>query len=56
MQDIINNLKKYNTWKVQSTRAINIISSTVTDKECVMYPNSNNIEIMIYDKVYKVIK
>lgn len=56
MQDIINNLKKYNTWKVQSTRAINIISSTVTDKECAMYPNSNNIEIVIYDKVYKVIK
>ena len=32
LKDIINNLKKSNTWKIQLTVAINLISSKDTDE------------------------
>ena len=52
--DNINNLKKSDTWKIQSTIVINFIFSKDIDKERVMHSKSDNIEILIYDKVYEV--
>ena len=56
MKDIINNLKKSDTWKIQLTIAINFVFSKDTDKELVMHSKSDNMEIMIYDKADEVIK
>ena len=56
MKDIINNLKKSDTWKIQLTIAINFISSIDNDEECVMHSKSDNIKIMINDKTNQVIK
>ena len=56
MKDIINNLKKSNTQKIQLTTAINFISSKDTDEERVMHAKSDNIEITIYDKADEVIE
>ena len=50
MKDIINNLKKPDTWKIQLTIANNFISSIDNDEERVMRSKSNNIEIMINDE------
>ena len=47
LKDIINDLKKSDTWKIQLTIAINFISSKDNDKERVMHSKSDNIEIMI---------
>ena len=46
--DIIINLQKSSTWKVQLTIAINFISSKDDDEEQVMHSNSDNIEFLIY--------
>ena len=48
MRDIIINLQKSGTWKVQLTIAINFISSKDADEEQVMHLESNNIEFMTY--------
>ena len=47
LKDIINNLKKSDTWKIQLTIANNFISSIDNDEEHVMHSKSDNIEIMI---------
>ena len=47
LKDIINNLKKSDTWKIQLTIANNFISSKDNDEERVMHSQSDNIEIMI---------
>ena len=52
----INNLRKSDTWKIQLTIAINFIFSKDNDGECVMHSRSNNIEIVINDKVDEVIE
>ena len=53
----INNLKKYDTWKIQLRIAINlIISSEDIDEERVMHSKSQNIEIINSDKADKVIQ
>ena len=41
-KDIINNLKKFDTWKIQLTIAINFISSKDNDKERVMHSKNDN--------------
>ena len=46
LKEIINNLKKSDTWKIQLTVVINFISSKDIDKECVMHSKSDNIKIM----------
>ena len=51
LKDIINNLKKSDTWKIQLTIANNFISSIDNDEERVMHSKSDNIEIMINDQV-----
>ena len=57
LKDITNNLKKYNTWKIQLTIANNFISSLDNDEDRVMHSKSDNIiEIMINDEADEVIK
>ena len=56
LKDIINNLKKSDSWKIQLAIANNIISSIVNDEEHVMRSKSHNKEIMINDKAVDIIK
>ena len=53
---IINNLKKSGTWRSQVTIENNFISSIDNDKERLINSKSDNIEILINDEIYKVIK
>ena len=55
LEDIINNLKKSDTW-THLTIANNFISSTDNDEERVMHSKRDNIEIMINEEVDGVIK
>ena len=54
MKDIINNLKKFDTWKTQLTIAINFMSSIDSDEEGVIHSKSHNIEIIINDEAEKL--
>ena len=56
LKDIIDNLKKSGTWKIQLTTASNFISSIDNDEELVMHSKSDNLEIMISDEADEVIK
>ena len=56
LKNIINNLNKSDTQKIQLTIAINFIFSKDTDEEHVMRLKRDNKEIMIYDKVNDVIQ
>ena len=49
LKDIINHLKKSDTWKIQLTIANNFISSIESDEESAMHSKSDNIEIIIND-------
>ena len=52
---IINDLKQYDTWKIQLIITINFISSKDdNDEERVMQSKSNNIEIMIHEEADEV--
>ena len=50
LKDIINNLKKSDTLKIQLTITINSISSKDNVEECVLHSKSDNKEIIIRDK------
>ena len=56
LKNVIKNLKKSDTWKIQLTIAINFISSKDNDEKCVMHSKRDNIEIMINDKAEEVIE
>ena len=56
LKDIINNLKKSDTRKIQLTIAISFISSKDNDEERVLHSESDNVEIMINDKAHEVIE
>ena len=56
LKDIINNLKKSDTWKIQLATRVNFISSRDNDEEHVIYSKSDKIEIKINDKADEVIK
>ena len=56
LKHIINNLKKSGTWRSQVTIENNFISSIDNDKERLINSKSDNIEILINDETYKVIK
>ena len=56
LKDIINNLKKSYTWKIQLTIANTFISPIDNDEQRVMHSESDNIEIMINDEADEVIK
>ena len=52
----MNDLRKSDTWKIQLTTAINLISSKDNDEECKMPSKSNDINIIINDKADEVIE
>ena len=56
LKDITNDLKKFDTWKIQLIEAISVISSNDTDEGRVINSKSDNIEILINDKVHEVIE
>ena len=56
LKDIINNLKKSDTWKIQLTIATNFISSKDNDEEHVIHSKNNNMEIIINDRADEIIK
>ena len=49
LRDIITNLQKSDTWKIQLTIAIDFTSSKDVDEELLMQPKRDNIEFMPYD-------
>ena len=49
LKNIINNLKKFDTWKIQLKIANIFTSSINNDEEHVMHLKRDNIEIMIND-------
>ena len=55
MREIIINLQRSNTWKIQLTIASNFISSKDVDEERVIHSKSDNIEFMSYDNVNEVV-
>ena len=55
MRNIIINLQKSGTWKVQLVIAINFISSKDADEEQVMHLESNNIEFMTYGNANNIV-
>ena len=55
LRDIIINLQKSDTWKIQLTIAINFISSKDDEEEYVMHLKNNNIEFMSYDNANEVV-
>ena len=56
LKDIINTLKKYDTWEIQLTKAINFISSIDNYEERVRHSKRDKIEVMINDEANEVIK
>ena len=56
MKDIINNLKKYDRWRIQLTIAITFVSSKDNDEECVIHSKSDKTENMSNDKAGEVIE
>ena len=56
MKDIINTLKKYDTWEIQLTKAINFLSSIDNYEERVIHSKTDKIEIMINVEANEVIK
>ena len=57
LNDIINDLKKSDTWKIQLTIAINFITFKDNgEEERLMHSKSDNIEFMIYDNADEVIQ
>ena len=56
LKDIINTLKKSDTWKIQLTIANSFICSLDNDEEHAMHSKNDNIEIMINDKVDEIIE
>ena len=50
LKDIINNLKKSDTWKIQLTIANNFISSIDNAEKRLMLSKSDKIEMMINDE------
>ena len=56
LKDMINNLKKSGTCKIQLTIANNFIFSIDNDEVHVIHSKSDKIEIMTNDEAYEVIK
>ena len=42
VEDIMYNLKIFDTWKIYVTIAVNFVSSKDTDEKCLMHSKSNN--------------
>ena len=54
LKDVINDLQKYDIWKIQLAVAIKSISSR--DEKLVMHSKSDNIKVMAYDKADEFIQ
>ena len=56
LKDIINNLKKPATWKIQLTIGINFLSSIDGNGDFASHSKSDNLKIMIVKETNKVIE
>ena len=56
LKDVINDLQKYDIWKIQLEIAIKFISSKDINEKLVIHSKSDNIKVMIYDKADEVIQ
>ena len=56
LEDIINNLRKFDMWKIELTLPINVISTRDNNEERVMNSKSDIKEITINEKADKVIE
>ena len=56
MKDVINDLQKYDIWKIQLEIAIKFISSKDINEKLVIHSKSDNIKVMVYDKADEVIQ
>ena len=56
VKDIMYNLKRSDTWKIELTKTINFMSSIDNNEKLVMHSRSDNIEIMIHDGANNIIK
>ena len=55
MRNVIINLQKFDSWKIQVTIAIDFPSSKDDDEERVMHSESDNIACMSYDNANEVV-
>ena len=55
LRDIIINLQKFDTWKIQLTIAINFNSSQDVDEELVLHSKSDNIEFIRYHDANEIV-
>ena len=55
IMDIIIDLQKFDTWKINLTIAINFVSSTDSGKERIMDSKSDNIKSKSYNDVNEVV-
>ena len=56
MKDILTNLIKYDTWKIQLTIGINSLAYKDIDQKRVMHSKSDTIDFMIYDEADEFIQ
>ena len=54
LRDIITDLQKFDTWKIQLTIVIDFISSIDSEKECVMHSKSDNIKLTSYNDTNEI--
>ena len=55
MRNIIINLQKSDSWKIQLTIATDFISSKDAEKDCVMHSRSSNLKFKSYNDVTEVV-
>ena len=56
LQNIMIDLQKLDTWKIQLTMIINFISSKDTDEDCLMHSKVDDIEVTTYDDPKEIIE
>ena len=56
LQNIMIDLQKLDTWKIQLTMIINFISSKDTDEDCLMHSKVDDIEVTSYDGPKEIIE
>ena len=56
LQNIMIDLQKLDTWKIQLTMIINFISSKDTDEDCLVHSKVDDIEVTTYDDPKEIIE
>ena len=56
LQNIMIDLQKLDTWKIQLTMIINFISSKDTDEDCLMHSKVDDIEVTTHDDPKEIIE